>query len=169
MHATRMNIFFLDFDAKLAATHHCDKHVVKMILEAAQLLYSSHWVIDPSRLQPGAYRKTHCNHPCAIWVRESGANYRWLCELGLALCDEFTFRYGKVHKTRAHLQWLSENPPALPEVGVTEIRQAMPPQYKRPNPVDAYRTYYIENKVKLRGIVRYSKRPAPSWMRHQEP
>ena len=160
-----MNIFFLDFNAKLAATHHCDKHVVKMILEAAQLLYSSHWVIDPSRLQPGAYRKTHSNHPCAIWVRESGANYRWLCELGLALCDEFTFRYGKVHKTRAHLQWLSENPPILPEVGVTEIRQAMPPEYKRPNPVDAYRTYYIENKLKLRRIVRYSKRPPPSWMR----
>jgi len=169
MTTTRMNIFFLHFDAQIAATHHCDKHVVKMILESAQLLYSSHWVTDATRLPANAYKKTHSNHPCAIWVRESGANYRWLCELGLALCDEFTFRYGKVHKTRAHLQWLSANPPALPEVGVTEIRQAMPAEYKRPNPVEAYRAYYIENKLKLRGIVRYSKRHAPSWMRRQGP
>lgn len=157
-----MNIFFLDFCARIAATYHCDKHVVKMILESAQLLYSAHWVIDPSRLPPGAYRKTHTKHPCAIWVRESGANYRWLCELGLALCDEYTFRYSKVHKTRAHLKWLAENPPVLPEIGVTTIRQAMPNEYKRPNPVEAYRTYYIENKLKLRGIVRYSKRSPPS-------
>jgi hypothetical protein len=145
-----MNIFFLDFCARLAAIHHCDKHVVKMILETAQLLYCAHWVIDPSRLPSGAYKKTHPNHPCAIWVRESGANYRWLCELGLALCDEFTFRYGGVHKTRKHLEWLAANPPVL--------------EYKRPNPVEAYRTYYRENKLKIRKIVRYSKRPPPSFL-----
>lgn len=159
-----MNIFFLSFDPRIAAEHHCDKHVVKMILESAQLLYCSHWVVDPSRLPATAYKKTHPNHPCGIWVRESGANYRWLCELGLALCDEFTFRYGKVHKTRAHLEWLSAHPPGLPEVGVTLIRQAMPEEYKRPNPVEAYRTYYRENKLKLRGIVRYSKRAPPSFL-----
>lgn len=164
-----MNIFVLDFCARLAATYHCDKHVVKMILETAQLLYCAHWVVDASRLAPGAYRKTHPNHPCAIWTRESGANYRWLCELGLALCDEFTFRYGGTHKTRAHLEWLAANPPVLPEVGVTEIRLAMPDIYKRPNPVEAYRTFYRENKLKLRGIVQYSKRPWPSFLRESYP
>jgi hypothetical protein len=159
-----MNIFFLSFDARNAAEHHCDKHVVKMILETAQLLYSAHWSLSRLALPQNAYKKTHVNHPCAVWARESGANYRWLCELGLALCDEFTFRYGGVHKTRAHLLWLAANPPPLPEVGVTEIRQAMPDEYKRPNPVEAYRTYYRENKLKLRGIVRYSKRPPPSFL-----
>ena len=159
-----MNIFFLHFDPRIAATHHCDKHVVKMILESAQLLYSAHWATDGSRLPASAYRKTHTKHPCSIWVRESGANYRWLCELGLALCDEYTFRYGKVHKTRAHLRWLAENPPVVPEIGVTTIRQAMPEQYKRTNPVEAYRTYYRENKLILRGIVRYSKRQPPSYL-----
>ena len=40
-----MNIFFLDFDTKKCAQYHCDKHVVKMILETAQLLCGVHWVI----------------------------------------------------------------------------------------------------------------------------
>jgi hypothetical protein len=40
----------------------------------------------------------------------------------------------------------------------------MPEEYKRPNPVEAYRTYYRENKLKLRGIVRYSKRAPPSFL-----
>lgn len=162
--ASKMNIFFLSFDARKAAEHHCDKHVVKMILETAQLLYSAHWSQARLSLPQNAYKKTHVNHPCAIWTRESGANYRWLCELGLALCDEFTFRYGGVHRTRAHLLWLAANPPPLPEVGVTEIRQAMPDEYKRPNVVEAYRTYYRENKLKLRGIVSYSKRPPPKFL-----
>ena len=159
-----MNIFFLDFNPRRAANYHCDKHVVKMILETAQLLYCAHWMTNPSLLPETAYRKTHPNHPCAIWVRESLPNYTWLCELGVALCEEYTFRYSKTHKTEHHIRWLSENPPALPNIGVTLIRQAMPGEYKRPNPVDAYRTYYIENKVKLRGIVKYTRRQWPTFI-----
>jgi hypothetical protein len=154
-----MNIFFLSFNPRIAAEHHCDKHVVKMILETAQLLYTAHEV-----LPPGGYKKTHLNHPCAIWTRESQDNYIWLCQLGMALCVEYTFRYGKIHKTQAHIEWLTANVPVLPQVGVTEIRQAMPIEYKRPNPVEAYQAYYRENKFKLRGIVAYSKREAPAFL-----
>jgi hypothetical protein len=161
-----MNIFFLSFSARLAAEHHCDKHVVKMILETAQLLYSAHWSTDPSRVLPTAYKLAHKNHPCAIWTRESLDNYQWLCELGYWLCQEYRFRYGnKTHKTEAHLEWLRGNPPVLPSIGITTIRLAMPDEYKRPNPVEAYRTYYIENKLKKRGIVRYTKRDAPAFVR----
>jgi hypothetical protein len=32
-----MNIFYLDEDPKICAQYHCDKHVVKMIIEYAQL------------------------------------------------------------------------------------------------------------------------------------
>ena len=159
-----MKIFLLDFDARRAAEAHCDKHVVKMILETAQLLYSAHWSHPRLILPQNAYKKTHANHPCAVWTRESLSNYRWLCELGLALCAEFTFRYGKIHKTQAHLEWLAAHPPALPDPGITEIRQAMPPEYKRPNPVEAYRAYYRENKLKVRGIVGYTRRPWPSFL-----
>lgn len=154
-----MNIFVLSFNPRIAAEHHCDKHVVKMILETAQLLYTAHDV-----LPPGGYKKTHLNHPCAIWTRESQDNYMWLCELGRELCKEYTYRYGKIHKTQAHIEWLSANVPELPKLGITEIRQAMPPEYKRPNPVEAYQTYYRENKLKLRGIVTYSKRSPPSFL-----
>jgi hypothetical protein len=159
-----MNIFFLDFDPRKAANYHCDKHVVKMILETAQLLYCAHWMTNPETLPVTAYRKTHPNHPCAIWTRESHANYMWLCELGMALCEEYTFRYGKTHKTHSHIKWLTETPPNLPCIGVTTIRMAMPLEYKRPNPVDAYRAYYIENKLTLRKIVRYTRRQPPTFL-----
>lgn len=33
-----MNIFYLDGDVTKAAQYHCDKHVVKMVLETAQIL-----------------------------------------------------------------------------------------------------------------------------------
>jgi hypothetical protein len=112
----------------------------------------------------GGYRKTHINHPCAIWTRESLNNYEWLCQLGLALCTEYTFRYGKIHKTQSHLEWLTANPPPLPRVGITEIRQAMPVEYKRPNPVEAYQAYYRGAKARL---LHYSKRSPPSFLENE--
>jgi len=38
-----MNLFVLSEDPKEAAESHGDKHVVKMILEACQMLYTAHW------------------------------------------------------------------------------------------------------------------------------
>ncbi len=99
-----MNIFFLDWDVKKSAEYHCDKHVVKMILETAQLLCGAHHVTDqvPTKYPPSTlqvpYKLSHKNHPCAIWTRESLSNYLYLCELGLELCKEYTYRYGKRHK-----------------------------------------------------------------------
>ena len=155
-----MNIFFLSLDPDEAARLHCDKHVVKMILETAQLLYTAHWVYE-SPLPEGAYRKTHPNHPSARWVRESLANYTWLCRLGLALCTEYSFRYGKIHKTHTHLLWLSANPPEpLVDVGWTLPRLAMPEEYHHRDPVVAYRAYYVGAKSRL---LAYTKRLPPEF------
>jgi len=155
-----MNIFFLSLNPTEAARLHCDKHVVKMILETAQLLYTAHWVYE-SPLPEGAYRKTHPNHPSARWVRESLVNYRWLCSLGIALCEEYTYRYGKVHKTEHHLRWLTANTPTnLVDVGWTLPRLAMPDEYKDKDPVVAYRRYYMGAKVRL---LSYTKRPTPTF------
>lgn len=159
-----MNIFFLHFDPELAAQFHCDKHVVKMILESAQLLYTAHHVIGTTGLPLDAYKKTHPNHPCGIWVRESSYNYKWLCKLGYWLCKEYTYRYGKVHKTEHHIEWLMNNVPNIPDRGMTEIRQAMPDEYKLPHPVNAYRNYYNKNKLQKRGIVKYTKREFPEFL-----
>ena len=156
-----MNIFFLSLDPDEAARLHCDKHVVKMILETAQLLYTAHWVYE-SPLPEGAYRKTHPNHPSARWVRESLANYTWLCRLGMALCDEYSFRYGKVHKTQGHLTWLSTHSPVgLVDVGWTLPRLAMPEEYHNKDPVTAYRMYYVGAKSRL---LAYTKRLAPDFL-----
>jgi len=41
-----VNIFYLDKNPKIAAEMHCDKHVVKMITETAQLLSTAHRILD---------------------------------------------------------------------------------------------------------------------------
>lgn len=161
-----MNIFVLARCPRLAARLHCDKHVVKMILETAQLLYTAHHVVGTPDLPAGAYKKTHANHPCALWVRESRANYLWLVELGWWLCKEYQVRYGggKVHKTERHILWLKSCVPLLPTVPQTPFRLAMPDPYKTDDPVQAYQTYYREDKLKRRGIVTYTKRERPAFL-----
>ena len=159
-----MNIFVLSLCPYIAAHLHCDTHVVKMILETAQLLYTAHHVAGTKTLPEGAYKKTHANHPCAVWVRESCANYRWLAELGIWLCKEYAYRYGdKIHKTTRHLVWLLFHPPALPAVPQTPFRQAMPDEFKRPDAVQAYQAYYLGAKVP-RGIVKYTRRERPEFL-----
>jgi hypothetical protein len=162
-----MNIFFLSFDPKTAARLHCDKHVVKMIIETAQLLYSAHWMLDPEDVPPHAYKRAHVNHPCSIWVRESITNYMWLATLGWWLCKEYQYRYGehKIHKTEAHINWLIANTPkSIPFYAMTTPVQAMPDEYKDDDPIVAYQTYYIESKLKQRDIVRYTKREWPEFL-----
>ena len=80
-----MNIFYLDSDIELNAKYHNDKHVVKMILESAQLLCGVHWYLGRS----APYKFSHKNHPCSIWTRSSINNYNYLCKLGKALCKEY--------------------------------------------------------------------------------
>jgi hypothetical protein len=90
-----VNIFYLDKSPVLAAQMQVNKHVVKMILESAQLLCTSHHMCPKHDLPEKFYKKTHYNHPSAIWARESVDNYKWLCEHAMALCEEYTYRYGK--------------------------------------------------------------------------
>lgn len=161
-----MNIFFLYKNPRKAAEAHCDKHVVKMIIETAQLLYSAHWMTN-SPLLPNAYKLAHKNHPSAIWTRESLTNYLWLCSLGWWLCKEYQFRYGenKIHKSEEHIVWLLNNPPNLPFIDMTPIRLAMPDEYKTSDAIEAYRTFYIESKLKKRNIVKYTKRQPPEFIK----
>ncbi|HAW80963.1 MAG TPA: hypothetical protein DCX27_15355, partial [Balneola sp.] len=94
-----MNIFVLDKNPNEAARQACDKHVVKMILESAQMLCSVH----PEGTAP--YKRSFYNHPCTKWVRETDKNYDWLVDHALALCSEYTKRYGKTHKSEEIIQW----------------------------------------------------------------
>lgn len=46
-----MNIFVLHWKPRKCARWHVDKHVVKMILETCQLLYTAHWIAVHPELQ----------------------------------------------------------------------------------------------------------------------
>lgn len=150
-----MNIFYLSSNPAEAAQSHCDKHVVKMIVETAQLLSTAHWATGSK----GPYRKTHINHPSAVWVRSSLANYRWLCQLGLELCYEYTRRYSRRHKSQDSLEWLSDNEPELPDAPFSDPPQCMPDDVKCDDTVTAYRTYYRRYKAHM-AQWRHSDEPA---------
>lgn len=152
-----MNIFVLDRNPVLAAQQQCNKHVVKMVLESAQMLC----LAFPKGTTP--YKNTnHFNHPCSIWVRKSRANFNWLIEHGLALCKEYESRYGKIHKSQAVIEWCKENSHTLsfPSEGLTEFAQAMPDECRRTDPVEAYRTYYIMHK---RNFAKWPDNKKPAW------
>lgn len=159
-----MNIFFLSEDPILAAQFQCDKHVVKMVLETAQLLCTTHRIVEmESPLPPFLYKKTHANHPCAIWARSSVANYKWLAAHGIALTNEYTFRYNKIHKSEPILGWLAVNIPSLSDKEFNQPPQAMPEEYRHFDSVSAYRAYYIEDKMK-KIECRWTKREKPWWI-----
>jgi hypothetical protein len=152
-----MNIFFLDYDPKKCAQYHNDKHVVKMILETAQLLCGVHWVTG----NEAPYKLSHKNHPCSIWTRSSLENYLWLCELGLELCIEYEYRYGKKHKTYDVIMWCILNKPNISDVEFTSPPLAMPDHCKvGNNPIKSYRNYYMTEKS---SFCNWKQRDVPHW------
>jgi hypothetical protein len=154
----KMNIFLLDWDVKKCAQYHCDKHVVKMILETAQLLCGVHHTTNSTNQVP--YKLSHKNHPCSIWARESITNYLYLCELGLELCEEYTYRYGKRHKSQDVIEWCVTNKAQICDKGLTKPALAMPDEYKVEDVIQSYRNYY--NGAKSDFAI-WKNRETPEW------
>lgn len=177
-----MNIFYLHNDPVECAKQHNNKHVVKMILEYAQLLSTAQRVLDghevteltatgrkirrwklESPLDSKLYKSTHVNHPSAIWVRQSYENYEWLWQLLEKVCYEYTYRYGKVHKVQREglLEELYTPPTHIPKgVGFTEPTPAMPEQFIVSSSISSYKNYYIGAKQHL---ANWKKREVPIW------
>lgn len=122
-----MNIFLLDDDLHKSAHDMVDKHIVKMILEHTQLLSTTYYMTDQEHLAP--YKKTHVNHPSAIWARESLDNWLWLHEYTLIMCEEYTRRYGKTHACEEKVLMMDN--PDLPHLGLTPLSLVMPDEYKK--------------------------------------
>ena len=176
-----MNIFYLDENFETAAQMHLDKHVVKMIIEYAQLMSTAHRMLDgdqyiddssgrrikrwrhPNDNMDGVlYKASHINHPSAVWTRETFTNYLWLYSLWLELCKEYTHRYGKKHLTQEKLEDILSMPPHnIPDGPITKMPQAMPDDVKMENSIDAYRNYYRTYKMDM---ARYTKRDVPEFM-----
>ena len=143
-----MQIFILDVNPILAAQYQADKHVVKQVLETAQIL---------STISGGPYKPTHANHPCVKWAALNRTNFSWLRRHGLALCAEYTHRYGKVHKSQSVIE--NARPLRDMPIGISEFVQCMPDEFKDKDPVVAYRKYYHSKQ-----FAQWNKsRPAPYW------
>lgn len=155
-----MNIFYLHDNPRTAAEYQCDKHVVKMVLETAQLLSTAHH-ISGSPHASALYKATHKNHPSAVWVRENKGNYLWALEHLKSLLSEYTYRYNKVHKT-ARLIPILENVPDISDDEMTEPPQCMYDDCRHPDVVHAYRTYYAERMGEI--DMRWTKRSKPTWL-----
>jgi hypothetical protein len=152
-----MNIFVLDSNPKIAAEQHCDKHVVKMLLETVQLLSTAR--VEHGESAP--YKATHRKHPCTIWAAKSKENYSWLVALGMALAEEYTKRFGKSHLSGRRLLEIIDPPASMPSIGLTPFAQAMPEQYKKDgDAVAAYRAYYLGEKTRFAKWAKGSDTPA---------
>lgn len=114
-----MNIFFLDKLALVAASLHCDKHLVKMILESTQILYSVLSMLDillPDTdfddIEVKPYKPTHSHHPSVLWVLGGYSHFAWLLDLATQLCIRYSVVYGRTHKCEQHLahirNWVTE-------------------------------------------------------------
>lgn len=155
-----MNIFYLHPNPRVCAEYHCDSHVVKMILEYAQLLSTAHHLLS-DKPHPDLYKKTHVNHPCGVWVRKSSQHYQWLYKLFVECCDEYTRRYGKVHKTERVLrEILSILPDHIKDLGFVDPPQCMPEQYRTKNVVEAYKKYYLGEKY---SFAKWKSTATPEW------
>ena len=143
-----MNIFYLDKDPVKAARLQYNKHVVKMILESAQMLCTAHRchsLADEVEWVP--YKKAHVNHPSTIWARQSANHYLWLYYHMLALGDEYTKRYGKTHLSITKCaEILSDAPRGMRNKPFEQPPQCMPDEYKDKCSVQAYWNYYIGEK-----------------------
>lgn len=162
---------------------HNNKHVVKMILETAQLLSTAHrvndgyvviektpngrnvkrWCLSDKR-NDILYKATHVNHPSAVWVRFSKDNYDFTYQLFCALLDEYTYRYGKIHKTSKLKEVLADAPHKISYFLFEEPPKCMPDYCKIGNAVDSYREYYLKEKSDM---LQYTKRETPSWITNQ--
>ena len=154
-----MNIFFLDEDVKKCAEYHVDKHSIKMCVEYGQLLCGVHHM-TPQVTPQVPYKLSHKNHPCAIWVRESLSNYLYLCDLGLELCKEYTYRYGKKHKSQEVIEWCITNLPNISDKDFTTPPKAMPDEYKVNCVIESYRNYYRGAK---KDFAKWKYREIPEW------
>jgi len=179
-----MNIFWLSVRVILNAMYHSDQHVVKMPLEAVQMLYTVKWLKDPSgswqadapwnkTMTARGYKATHHKHPIVVWLQQSLANYMYCVDYALALCQEYTTRFSTVRKEKhlhveEHARWLKANPPAnFLDIGMTPVPMCIKSgevTYEEDLNVvvQRYREYYI-----AKGVVRYNHGPKPDWLRSE--
>ena len=176
-----MNVFYLHDDPKTCAEMHFDKHVVKMIIEYAQLMSTAHRVLDGEEYfdktvngrkikrwrmkdqewETGLMLACHVNHPSGVWTRWSRQNYFWLNTMWQYLLKEYTHRYGKHHACEKYGRLLYLFPKNLPDRTFEDPPPAMPDYCKvKGNSIASYHKYYINEKVRF---AKWTNREIPLW------
>jgi hypothetical protein len=163
-----MNIFYLHKDPREAARLQYNKHVVKMILESAQMLCTAHHCYgDKWQKENVPYKQAHLNHPSTVWARRSKATYMWLYEHMMGLGYEYWLRYGKQHLSISKCSMFLSKPPVhIQGEEFVQPPQAMPDEYKDPCSIQAYWNYYIGEKhivVNLNKEKPYEQRPQETY------
>lgn len=165
-----MNIFLLSWCLEECVKWYFKSHITKMPLETAQLLSTVWWCAEKetaiSLEKKGRIYKSisNINHGSAIWARESLENYRWLCDLGMAMCKEFEHRRGKKHASEKIIAWCARKraPKGIVSKGITPFYQAIPEDnLKNTDPVVAYRQLYVSD-FKIR-LAEWEAREEPDW------
>lgn len=180
-------MFYLHDDPVVCAQWHCDSHVVKMIVEYAQLLSSTHRLLDgtqriearekdgktrrikvwdlPDSRNDVLYRASHTGHPSRVWSGETSENYLWLYSLFCALCDEYTYRYRKIHKCDSQLRGaLSQLPKTIKISARTAVPLCMgaePQCINLDDRIGSYRNFYITKQKRMK--LRWRNREVPEW------
>ena len=163
-----MNIFALDRDPQNAAEMMCDKHIPKMIVESAQMLacaairHGATPDMMPLTKKGTPYKGGYYRHPCTVWAGDAKGNYEWLVYHGLALCDEYEFRFNNgEHTCKEAILILADHIDMIPLTYPprTPFYQAMPEEYQQEDSIKAYRAYYHS-----KDFAEWKKgRDAPSW------
>jgi hypothetical protein len=176
-----MNLFYLHEEPEVSAKLHCDKHVVKMIIEYAQMLSTAHRMLDGEQYTDASsgrriqrwrldydredilYKASHINHPSTRWVRENAIQYQYAFDMFTALCDEYTYRYEREHLTDTKLRNILNCLPENIKLGTwSEPPQCMPEDVKVPgNSIEAYHKYYREYK---KDFAKWTQRDIPHFM-----
>jgi hypothetical protein len=158
-----MNLFFISRDPKKCAKYQTDAHVCKMPTETAQILCNVLFIHN----HPTPWKEFNPKHTIVRWANLSKANWMWTYRLGIELCKEYTYRYGKVHKAESIIKSL-ECPPELPDVPFSDPYLAMPDEYKSTNSLNSYRRFYFYGKRRMFFLVngewRWKKRKLPKFM-----
>ena len=153
-----MNIFFLHKHPVIAAQMQCDKHVVKMVLETAQMLSTA----ARAKGHDIGYKSAYPKHPMTLWVGQSPDNFAWTIIHGLELCKEYTRRYNKTHKSEQYVAWFRNNLPLnIKDDVLQDFPICMKDEYKiSKDPVVCYKFYYIKDKSRF---AKWKHTSVPSW------
>ena len=142
-----MNIFYLHKNPIIAPSFLYNKHVVKMILETAQMLCTAHHhYADKHNYDKSyiPYKPAYVNHPSTKWARHNAKTYKWLYDYFVSINIEYYSRYGKIHTTYVKCRKALANiPDGIPSGKFIQPPQCMPDEYKTDCSLDAYWNYYI--------------------------